>query len=223
MNKKTALVTGASKGIGKEIARLLRENGYEVCTPTHQELDLADVEAVEQFVAKYKETGFDVIVNNAGINDIHNVDEITDDEIRRTMVINFEAPLRLIRGLVPAMKERRYGRIVNIGSIWGIVSKPGRTMYSATKHAIHGITSTLAVELAPYNILINTVCPGYTLTELTRKNNTPKQIAAISENIPLRRMAQPEEIAHAVLFLANECNTYITGQQIAVDGGFTSI
>ena len=119
------------------------------------------------------------------------------------------------------MKTQRYGRIVNIGSIWASVSKGGRCVYSATKNGIHGVTNTLAVELAPYNILVNTVCPGFTLTELTRKNNTPEHVEEISRDIPMGRMAEPEEIAEIIYFMASESNTYLTGQKIVVDGGFT--
>ena len=95
-------------------------------------------------------------------------------------------------------------------------------MYSATKHGIHGITKTLAVELAEYNICANTVCPGFTLTELTRKNNLPEQILQISQEIPMKRMAEPDEIASVVSFLVSPQNSYLTGQLIAVDGGYTS-
>ena len=95
-------------------------------------------------------------------------------------------------------------------------------MYSMTKHGIHGLTKTLAVELAEYNILINTVCPGFTLTELTYKNNTAEQIDGISKEIPIGRMAKPYEIASAIAYLAGDENTYMTGQLIAVDGGYTS-
>ena len=102
-------------------------------------------------------------------------------------------------------------------------SKPGRTIYAVTKHGIHGVTSNLAVELAPYNILVNTVCPGFTMTALTKKNNSKEQIDQLAVSIPLGRLAEPEEQAKVVCFLAGENNTYITGQQIAVDGGYTSI
>ena len=134
--------------------------------------------------------------------------------------VNLVAPMKLIRGMVGSMKAQHYGRIVNIGSIWASVSKAGRCVYSATKNGIHGITNTLAVELAEYNILVNTVCPGFTMTELTKKNNTPEQIRQISEDIPMGRMAEPEEIAEVIYFLASERNTYLTGQKILVDGGF---
>ena len=147
---------------------------------------------------------------------------VTDEEIERAMQINLVSPLKILRKFVPAMKEKRYGRIVNIGSIWGIVSKRGRVVYSMTKHGIHGITKTLAVELAEYNILVNTICPGYTLTELTYKNNSEEQIRNIEKDIPIQRMARPDEIADAIIYFAQDRNTYITGQLIAVDGGFTS-
>ena len=104
-----------------------------------------------------------------------------------------------------------------------MAGKAGRSVYAATKHGLHGITQTLAVELAPYNILINTVCPGFTLTDLTRKNLTEAQMKETASAIPAGRMAEPEEPAKLICFLAGEDNTYITGQQIAVDGGYTSL
>lgn len=216
-----ALVTGASRGIGKEIALLFEEKGYEVYKPTREELDLSQGTSVEQYIEKNKNITFDVIVNNAGINDINNIDEITDEEIQNMMQINLISPIKLLRGFVGNMKQQKYGRIVNIGSIWAVVSKGGRSIYSATKNGIHGITNTLAVELAPYNILVNTVCPGFTMTELTKKNNTIKEIEDISAEIPMGRMAEPREIAEIVYFLCSNQNTYLTGQKITVDGGFT--
>lgn len=217
-----ALVTGASRGIGAAVAEQLRLDGYDVCSPTHAELDLSSVDSIMSFCKAHENITFDILINNAGINDINFIDEITEDELLSMTEINFLAPIRLIRGIVPNMKKQGFGRIVNIGSIWGLAGKPGRTVYAATKHGIHGITQTLAVELAPYNILINTVCPGFTLTELTRKNNSPEQIQEISSYIPMGRMAEPKEQAKVICFLAGENNTYITGQQLAVDGGYTS-
>ena len=217
-----ALVTGASRGIGYATAKLLKEQGYDVFEPSHSELDLSDVNSLEAYCEKYSNVTFDVLVNNAGLNDIHNIDEITEEEMLRMMNVNLIAPIRLIRRIAVNMKKQNYGRIVNIGSIWGLAGKPGRTVYSATKHGIHGVTQTLAVELAPYNILVNTVCPGFTLTELTYKNNSSEQIREISEFIPIGRMAEPVEQAKVVCYLAGRDNTYITGQQIAVDGGYTA-
>ncbi len=218
---KTVLVTGGSRGIGKAICERFSSAGYRVIAPTRNEMDLADAASVESYIARNLNEQIDVIINNAGINDVHLVEEITDDEISRTMAINLTSPLRLLRGFVGGMKQRGYGRIVNIASIWAVVSKAGRCTYSATKNGIHGITNTLAVELAPNGILVNTVCPGFTLTELTYQNNSKEQIAEISKEIPLGRMAEPAEIAELVYFLGSEQNTYITGQKITADGGFT--
>lgn len=215
------LITGGSRGIGKAIAAKFEENGYEVITPKRDELDLLDELSISQYIEKNKFQKFDVIINNAGINDIHEIDQITDEELMNMMKVNLIAPIKLLRGFTGTMKEQKYGRIVNIGSIWAVVSKAGRCVYSATKNGIHGVTNTLAVELAPYNILVNTVCPGFTLTELTKKNNTDEEIAEISKDIPMGRMANPEEIAEVVYFLCSEKNTYLTGQKITVDGGFT--
>lgn len=217
-----ALVTGASRGIGAATASILREKGFEVYTPTHQELDLSDEKSIDDYCKAHSDVTFDVVVNNAGINEINNIENIKEDDLLNMMAINLMGPIRLLRGLVPNMKKQGYGRIVNIGSIWGLAGKPGRSVYAATKHGIHGITQTLAVELAPYNILVNTVCPGFTLTELTRKNNTQEQIDEISEFIPMKRMAEPIEQAQVIAFLVSDKNTYVTGQQIAVDGGYAS-
>lgn len=222
MAKRVALVTGGSRGIGKAVCEKFEAMGYDVVAPTRAELDLSSSGSVERFLELHEKDVYDVIVNNAGINDVNDIENVTDDEIERAMSINLVTPLKLLRKFVPAMKERQYGRIVNIGSIWSIVSKRGRVVYSMTKHGIHGITKTLAVELAEYNILVNTVCPGFTLTELTYKNNKAEQIKRIEQDIPIGRMAQPDEIADAIAYLADERNTYLTGQLIAVDGGFTS-
>lgn len=214
-------LTGGARGIGKAIAQKFLENGYGVVAPSRSELDLANDTSIDNYIESHKEEYFDVIVNNAGCNEIHEICDIRDDELEQMFRVNLISPIKLLRGLCSQMKKNGYGRIVNIGSVWAIVSKPGRCIYSATKHGLHGVTNTLAVELAPYHILVNTVCPGFVLTELTRKNNTPEEIQKISQDIPLGRMADPEEIAEIVYFLCSDKNTYLTGQKIAVDGGYT--
>ena len=116
--------------------------------------------------------------------------------------------------------ELTKGEITRIG-LFDFVTYGLLGMYSAAKNGIHGVTNALALELAPYNVLVNTICPGFTLTELTKKNNTEEQILQISSIIPLGRMAQPEEIAEFIYFLGSDKNTYITGQKIMIDGGYT--
>lgn len=216
------LITGGSRGIGAAAAKAYRDRGYDVDTPGRDELDLSDAESVEQFIKeRIKNYGYDILVNNAGSNLIHEIGELKDKDTAEMMNVNLLSPVRLADGFVPLMKERHFGRIVNVGSIWGVISKPGRSIYSATKHGLHGITMTLALELAPYGILVNTVAPGQTLTDLTRKNNPPDVIRQMEKDIPLGRLARPEEIAEVIYSLGNERNTYITGQQIVVDGGLT--
>ena len=219
---KNALVTGGSRGIGAEIVKLLSNMGYKVYAPSHSEMDLSDPVSVSKYLDSCSDITFDIVINNAGVNDVHCVEDITDAELQNMMNVNLMSPISIIRSVAVNMKKQHYGRIVNVGSIWGLAGKPGRTVYAATKHGVHGVTQTLAVELAPYNILVNTVCPGFTLTELTRKNNTNEQIDEISAFIPMGRMAEPVEQAKVICYLASEDNTYITGQQLAVDGGYTS-
>ncbi|MDF2927807.1 MAG: short-chain dehydrogenase/reductase [Anaerospora sp.] len=216
-----ALITGGARGIGKSIAEKFAANGYDVHTPSRVELDLSNEESVKTFISENRNEYFDVIVNNAGINETNLIDGITDDEMKMMIQVNLISPIMLLRSFTELMKNNRYGRIVNIGSIWAVVSKEGRAVYSATKNGIHGITNTLALELAPYNILVNTVCPGFTMTELTKKNNSEESIRNISADIPMKRMAEASEIAEVVYFLGGENNTYLTGQKIIVDGGFT--
>lgn len=215
------LITGASKGIGKAIAKIYSTNGYNVECPTHEELDLSNPNSIKRYVEKMKDFPLDSIVNNAGINEITELENASDEQINSMYTVDLIGPTLLLRGAIPRLKKSNSGRIVNIGSIWAVVSKTGRSLYSASKNGLHGITNALAIELAPNNILVNTVCPGFTLTDLTRKNNTSEQIEQICKNIPLNRMANPDEIAKIVYFLGSTENTYITGQKITVDGGFT--
>ncbi|MEJ7637012.1 MAG: SDR family oxidoreductase [Singulisphaera sp.] len=136
--------------------------------------------------------------------------------------MNLTAPFLLIQGFAPGMAEGGWGRVVNISSIWAVVSKEKRAAYSSAKSALAGLTRTSAVELATGGILVNAVCPGFVETELTRANNPPEAIEAILRSIPLGRLAQPEEVGRLVAFLCSEQNTYITGQSIVIDGGFVS-
>ena len=213
------LVTGSSRGIGKAVRDLYLSKGYDVTAPGRKELDLETLNSVKEFV--HDNPDFDIVINNAGINDIMNIDNLDEESVRSMMTVNLMSPLTLIGGLASGMKSRRFGRIVNIGSILGTVSSPGRAVYAATKSGIHGVSKTLSAELAPWNILVNTVSPGYTLTDLTIKNNSEEQLNIIRKRIPLGRLAEPKEIAEVVFFVGNEKNTYVTGQEILVDGGYS--
>jgi 3-oxoacyl-[acyl-carrier protein] reductase len=121
------------------------------------------------------------------------------------------------------MIKQKQGRIINITSIWSNVSRKERALYSMSKWGLAGLTKSAAIDLAQDNVLINSVAPGFTLTELTEATNTVEELRMLEEKIPMKRMAAPEEIANLVLFLSSEMNTYITGQNIIIDGGYTSI
>jgi 3-oxoacyl-[acyl-carrier protein] reductase len=221
---RTALVTGASRGIGGAIAAELAAGGWNVLAPGRAELDLADPASVEAY-CRALESGLpvDALVNNAGVNVVSPVAQLRDEDWAAMFQVNVTAPRKLAQAAAPGMIARRWGRIVNISSIFGIVSKPGRASYTATKAAVNGLTRTLAIELGPEGVLVNSVCPGYVETDLTYVNNSPAEIEAIKQAIPLRRLAKAGEIARLVAFLCSEANTYITGQAIIQDGGFTCL
>lgn len=213
------LVTGGSRGIGRAVAELLREEpGSEVLVPTRDELDVADSGSVRRFLETCPDV--DALANVAGINLLGRLDELEDDVVLRMAETNLFGPLRLMRGVAPGMVRRGGGRIVNFSSIWGQRSKEFRTLYSMTKFGLTGVTRALARELGPSGILVNAVAPGYVLTEMTRRNVPPEERERLCTEIPLRRMAEPVEIARAVRFLLSEENTYMTGQTLVVDGGF---
>ena len=216
-----ALITGGSRGIGKAVVEVFESHGYEVISPTRAELDLSNKDSVEAYVVAHANEELDTLVNNAGINDIARIEDAEDETIERMLEVDLVSPIRLLRGFVPALRKSSCGRVVNVGSIWAAVSKPGRGLYSAAKNGIHGVTNALACELAADGVLVNTLCPGFTATELTVQNNTPEEIASIEHLIPLGRLARPEEIARMIYFLGSVENTYITGQKILIDGGFT--
>ena len=221
MKGRRALVTGASRGIGAAIAARFREAGAEVLTPARDELDLSSSASIDAYLAGLREP-VEIVVNNAGINPLGGTTEVRDCDLQKVLQINLVAPVRLIAGLVPGMRARGYGRIVNISSIFGgAVAKERRIAYSASKAGIVGLTRALAVELAPSGILVNAVAPGYVNTQLTRQNNIPQELEQIQKTIPLHRLAEAEEIAEVVAFLCSQKNSYITGQTLLVDGGFT--
>jgi 3-oxoacyl-[acyl-carrier protein] reductase len=220
--RRCALVTGGSRGIGLAIANRLKADGIDVITPARRDMDLLSDASIDAYLRSLTRP-VDILINNAGVNIIAPLADITDAYIRETMQINLLAPLRLARALAPGMAERRYGRIVNVSSIWAAVTKPGRLTYATAKAGLQGMTRTLAVEVAPYNVLVNAIAPGFVNTEMTSRNNTREQIEAIEKGIPAGRLAEPEEIAEVAAFLASERNSYITGQTIMVDGGFTCL
>jgi len=220
MKGKVALVTGGSRGIGKAVCEVLRARGAEVLSPSRQELDLSSGRSIENYF-KRLDKPVQILINNAGINNIQGCLEIDESNLCASLQINLLAPLLVAGKVIPSMRASGYGRIVNISSVWSVVTKQGRLVYSMTKAGLNAVTRSLAVELAEDNILVNSVAPGYVNTELTKKNNTPAEIDKIRETIPVKRLAEPSEIAETVAFLSSSANSYITGQIIIADGGYT--
>ncbi len=218
MSKKI-LITGGSKGIGQAIKIELEAKGFECIAPSSTELDLSDLHSIESYLSALNDDIYG-LVNNAGINILADIVSIDIANFETMMRVNVEAPLKLIQHVIHGMKRNNRGRIVNISSIWGVRSKERRTLYSITKFGINGMTKALARELGEFNILVNSVAPGYVNTELTQKNVPTLEQEKIKKEIPLGRFAEPSEIAKVVAFLISDDNAYITGQTIITDGGF---
>ena len=233
MARKLALITGGTRGIGAATADAFRESGHDVIVtgrssngkPPHGcdylACDFSNLAAVEALAEKAAGLGLAVLVNNVGINKVGPLAEYDGEDFARIQQVNVRAPFMLCQAVVPGMCKRGFGRIVNITSIWSVVSKAGRSAYSASKFGLFGLSRALALEVAAKNVLVNCVAPGVVDTELTRTVLGEKGIAELVDRIPVGRLARPEEIARYIRFLASEENTYMTGQNILVDGGFT--
>jgi 3-oxoacyl-[acyl-carrier protein] reductase len=222
LNKKKVFITGSSRGIGLKIAEKFLSEGYNIIAPKRNELDLSDLNSVKKYLENFNEE-VDVLINNAGINNLSYSYDFSDSDLVDIMNTNLISCIYIIKKFVPLMMKNNYGRIVNISSIWSVVSKPQRYLYSISKAGLNSLTRSLAVELKNTNILVNSLAPGFVNTELTKKNNTSEQIKEIIKKIPLGRLAEPEEIAEVVFFLGSEKNSYITGQTIIIDGGYTCL
>lgn len=216
-----ALITGASRGIGKSIKELFEQKGIIVYSPGRSEMDLKSNESIEKYISKHND--IDILINCAGINDLASIEEMTDEKLQEMLQVNLISQTKLIQLVAPKMKKNKYGRIVNFASIWCDFSKERRIMYSIAKAGVKGLTTAAAVELSKYNILVNAIAPGFVNTEMTSQNNTPEQIRILEEALPIKRMAEPKEIAEFVYFLSSEQNSFMTGQTMFVDGGFSCV
>ncbi len=234
---KKAIVTGGTRGIGKSIVKKLWQLGCNViATGTnisskkflskqrlrYLELDLSDNASIYSFIDKVsKLKQIDILVNNAGINIIEPIDKLEKDNWDKIIQVNLTGPMLLSKQVALMMKKRKRGRVLNVSSIWGVIAKEKRNSYAASKTGLIGLTRAMSLDLAPFNILVNTLCPGFTLTELTKASLSKSEIEELSAEVPLKRFAKVEEIANAAAFLCSDLNTYITGQTLVIDGGFT--
>lgn len=239
---KTALITGASGGIGAAIARTLHGAGATVGLSGTREgpladlaaelggrahvlpCNLADPAAVEALpkAAIAAMGGLDILVNNAGITRDQLFMRMSDDDWAQVIDVNLTATMRLCRAVMRPMMKARWGRIVNISSIVGATGNPGQVNYAASKAGMVGLTKSIAAEVASRGITANAVAPGFIATAMTDKLND-EQKARINAQIPAGRMGTPEEIAAAVLYLASPEAAYVTGTTLHVNGGMAML
>lgn len=242
LTDKIALVTGASRGIGKEIAITLAKNGatviinYVSSAAKAEEVkaiieenggkahlvqcDVADFAATEEMIQNLiKEFGrIDILVNNAGITRDNLVMKMTEEDFDKVIDTNLKSCFNTIKHMYRQFLKQRSGRIINISSVVGVSGNAGQANYSASKAGIIGLTKSMAKELASRNITVNAIAPGFIETEMT--DVIPESIKEeMMKTIPLKRGGKPEDVANAVVFLASEQASYITGQVLHVDGG----
>ena len=240
---RVALVTGGSKGLGKAMARGFAEAGADVVISSRHEDELIAAEAeiragtgvrVAHFVGDMSHRDHarelaektlsamgrvDILVNNAGSNKPQPTEQIVDDDWDGLVELNLSSCMALTRALVGPMKERRWGRIINVSSILGLTSAAGRSAYSATKSGLIGLTRAGANDLGAFGITVNCLAPGPFLTDLPASLLTQEQQAVFAQKTILGRWARPEELIGPALLLASDAGSYITGATLVVDGG----
>src|SRR5919206_1215450 len=231
---RVGLVTGGARGIGRAIAAALAADGHAVAVgdldPTGVEaklalsLDVTDAASVAAAVQRTEqELGpIDILVNNAGWDELRPFVDTDEAFWDRVIDVNYKGCLRMTRAILPAMVDRGWGRIVNIGSDAGRVGSSLESVYAGTKGAVIAFTKTIAREVARTGVTANTVCPGPTETPMLQKiveGQGAKVIEAMTRAVPMKRLGQPEEVAAAVAFLASDDAKFITGQTLSVSGG----
>ena len=248
-NGRVAVVTGGARGIGEAISKSLATDGFSVVVADlHRqeaeataaaigdaggramavELDVTSTESVNAGLASAREAfgAVEVLVNNAGWDDLKPFIETDERFWDRVIEVNFKGALRLTHGVLPGMVDREWGRIINIGSDAGRVGSSLESVYSGAKGGIIAFTKTIAREVARKGVTANAVCPGPTDTPFLRETvakqgDADKVIGAMVSGVPMKRLAQPQEIASAVRFFAGEDAGFVTGQTLSVSGGLT--
>ncbi|MDG1286112.1 MAG: 3-oxoacyl-[acyl-carrier-protein] reductase [Rickettsiales bacterium] len=241
LSGKSALVTGATGGIGEAIARKLAAEGAKVAlSGTREEklkevqagidgsiilpANLGDAEAINGLIADATEQleGIDILICNAGVTKDNLTMRMKDEEWEQVLRINLDAGFRLNRGVLRGMMKKRWGRIVNITSVVGTMGNPGQANYCASKAGLQGMSKSIAMEVASRGITVNCIAPGFIKTPMTEALDE-KQTDRITSNIPAGRFGLPEDIAAAAAFLASDNASYLTGQTLHVNGGLLMV
>ena len=235
---KNVLINGGSRGIGSECVRLLTREGYNVaftyaksdeealklcaqCGAAAIRADSAKEEDIVRAVGEAKQRlgSVDILINCAAVAHFGLLTDMTSEEWDRIMRINLTAPFLYTKLLVPEMINKKQGRIINISSMWGVVGSSCEAAYSASKAGLIGLTKALAKELGPSGITVNAVAPGVIETDMNA-HLSREDMAALADEAPLSRIGKPSEVAEAVMFLASERASFITGEVMNVSGGF---
>ena len=235
---RVALVTGGTRGIGRSIAGTLSACGARVAVVGRDQAradaaaqdigndargfacDIADVPQVNALIESVEKAfgSLDILVNNAGLTRDNILLRLKDDDWDAVIDANLKGAFATTRAATRGMMKRRWGRIINISSVVGLIGNKGQSNYAASKAGLIGLTKSVAKEFASRNILANVIAPGFIDTEMTAAM-TPEARAAMSGQIPLERLGSPQDVANAVAFLASEYAAYITGQVLVIDGG----
>jgi len=240
VKNKVIIVTGANRGIGKSIVerlaeeeaivygivRNIPENGTEIYETNNKHLIKllsADVKNYDSLSLTFGEIvklegKIDVLVNNAGITKDNLLLRMTESDWDDVIDTNLKGTFLAIKAVLKTMMSQKYGRIINIGSVVGSIGNAGQANYAASKAGLIGLTKSVAKELASRNILVNLIAPGYVRTDMTEKL-TEEQKDFFVKNIPLKRVAEPKEIADSVIFLSSDLSNYITGEVLHINGG----
>jgi 3alpha(or 20beta)-hydroxysteroid dehydrogenase len=242
LDNKVAIITGAAQGMGAMHARMFVEEGAKVViTDINEEAGQAlaeelgenalfmklDVSKADNWAAVVDVTEkafgpITVLVNNAGVGIFKTLDDLTEADFRLTFEIDELGVFLGMKAVVPSMKVAGIGSIVNISSVDGLVSAPTAIAYSASKHAVTGMTKGAAAELGQFNIRVNSVHPGIVATPMAEQGDVYEYIKQLEKDLPLRRTGKPEEISNLVIYLASDDSSYSTGSQFVVDGGMIS-
>ncbi len=241
---KNAVITGGSRGIGREIALLLSENNYRVAVVYQNsgdsanalkeiivknggecniyKCDVSDYNKVHTIITNFEKQygAVDVLINNAGISEQLLFSDITEEKWDRMFDVNVKGVYNTTHAVVKGMIQAKYGRIINISSMWGEIGASCEVHYSASKAAVIGFTKALAKELGLSGITVNCIAPGVINTDMITKSFDDSTIAELVEETPLNRLGTPSDIAQTALFLASDNASFITGQVIGVNGGF---